>query len=226
MNKDITILVLDDEENILTSIQRLFMREEFGVAITSQYQEALEILKKENIKVVLSDQRMPHMSGVEFLTKVKEHNPDIVRILVTGQTDISAAQEAINSAQVHRFISKPWDNSALKDTVRQAICYHDLILENRKELASMREKIIALENLNRKLQAAEDSVKLHSGQELDSILASIQSTAELILSGVTGPVTDHQKGHLTQTVNDVKRLYQILERILDLATETQKARGE
>ncbi|MCK5493977.1 MAG: response regulator, partial [Candidatus Omnitrophica bacterium] len=84
MDKEINVLVLDDEVNILESFKRLFFKDEFGIFTTTNHQEAMDILEKERIKLVMSDQRMPKITGVEFLKQVKVKYPDVLRILITG----------------------------------------------------------------------------------------------------------------------------------------------
>src|SRR5690242_1746515 len=106
--KEINVLFLDDEENVLNSIRRIFTDELYGVAVARTHTEAMQILAREKIKVVLSDQRMPDISGVEFLHRVKVQYPHIVRILFTAYADLSAAEQAINISEVYRFINKPW----------------------------------------------------------------------------------------------------------------------
>lgn len=99
------VLFIDDEENILRSLTRLFMDEPYAVATTSDPKRALEIMAAENIKVIVSDQRMPQVTGVELLTRSKAVRPDAVRILFTGYADIQATQDAINKGEVYRLVS-------------------------------------------------------------------------------------------------------------------------
>src|SRR5689334_16203603 len=103
--KEINVLFLDDDQNVLNSIVRLFMDEPYGVVVANNSREALEILSREKIKVVLSDQRMPDITGIEFLHKVKTEHPDIVRILFTAYADLSATEAAINISEVYRFLN-------------------------------------------------------------------------------------------------------------------------
>src|SRR3989338_6089294 len=131
MPKEIQVLFLDDEESIIDGVQRLFMREPFGIFATIHVDKAREALAKEKIKVVVSDQRMPDISGVKFLREVKEKYPDVIRILFTGYTDFSAAEEAINLGEVYRFISKPWKTAELVSTIRQSIEHYDLVVSAR-----------------------------------------------------------------------------------------------
>jgi len=112
--KEVSVLFLDDDQKVLNSIIRIFNDEPYGVAFASNSVEAMSIIARENIKVVLSDQRMPDISGVEFLRQVKAQHPDIVRILFTAYADLSAAEQAINISEVYRFINKPWNPPELR----------------------------------------------------------------------------------------------------------------
>ena len=112
--KEISVLFLDDEQNVLNSIRRLFVDEAYGVAVAGNYEEAMGIMVREKIKVVLSDQRMPDIPGVEFLSRIKTQYPNAIRILFTAYADLSAAEQAINISEVYRFINKPWNPEELK----------------------------------------------------------------------------------------------------------------
>ena len=121
MPKEIQVLFLDDEESIIDGIQRLFIREPYEVFATTKVADARAALAKYKIKTVVSDYRMPDISGIQFLREVKEQYPDTVKILFTGYTDFSAAEEAINVGEVYRFISKPWKTAELLSTIRQCV---------------------------------------------------------------------------------------------------------
>ena len=99
MNKEVQALFIDDEESIVDGIQRLFIKEPYGVAATIDLEHARKILNQENIKVVVCDHRMPVMLGVKFLQEVKANHPDVVRILFTGYTDFPMVEEAINQGR-------------------------------------------------------------------------------------------------------------------------------
>ena len=179
MKREINVLVLDDEQNILESLQRLFFKEDFGIFTTTNYREALDVLGKEKIKLVLSDQRMAEITGVEFLKQVKAKYPDIIRVLITGHADIQAAEDAINVGEVYRFINKPWNSEELKGGVRQAINHYDLVIENRNLFEATKAKNEELEILNRKLKNMYEVQKEFTStvsHELRTPLASIKST--------------------------------------------------
>lgn len=115
----ISVLYVDDEQNNLLSFKAAFRRE-FEVHTAISGQEGLEIVKNEAIDVIITDQRMPNMTGVEFLQKVIPFAPDPMRILLTGYSDINAVVDAINKGEVYRYLTKPWDNDFLKTTIKQA----------------------------------------------------------------------------------------------------------
>jgi eukaryotic-like serine/threonine-protein kinase len=114
------VLFLDDDERILKSLKALF-RSRYDVLTTTEGQIALEYMRQGHVHVVVSDQRMPGMSGVEFLRKAKEVSPDTIRILLTGYSDLTAIVGSINDGEVFRFIDKPWDNQEIQETIGEAV---------------------------------------------------------------------------------------------------------
>ena len=118
------ILFVDDEENILRSVERIFLGDnvkDVRILKAKSAQEALQFIEKENIAVLVSDNLMPDMKGIELLSKVKEISPDTVRILMTAYADLPTAIDAINKGEVYRFIVKPWENSMLIEIVHDGI---------------------------------------------------------------------------------------------------------
>ncbi|MGY8832038.1 MAG: response regulator, partial [Pseudomonadales bacterium] len=108
-----------DEERILRSLALQFRRE-YEVLTESNPRRALERLKSENVQIIVSDQRMPQMSGAELLAQAREIAPDTLRILLTGYSDLDAAVEALNSGGIFRYLTKPWDQQEMAFTLRQA----------------------------------------------------------------------------------------------------------
>ncbi|MDP2226699.1 MAG: response regulator [Moraxellaceae bacterium] len=113
------VLLVDDEERILRSLG-LLLRMQYQVFATSDGFEALAILRREKIHVLISDQRMPVMSGSELLRQAREVSPDTVRILLTGYADADAALASVNEGEIFRYITKPWGPKELRDTIAQA----------------------------------------------------------------------------------------------------------
>lgn len=119
MSEPIRILFVDDEERILRSLAMQFRRE-YEVLTESDPRRALERLKSERVQIIVSDQRMPQMSGAELLAQAREIAPDTLRILLTGYSDLDAAVEALNSGGIFRYLTKPWDQQEMAFTLRQA----------------------------------------------------------------------------------------------------------
>lgn len=119
MTDKATVLFVDDEERILRSLKMLF-KSQYDVKITTDGNEAIEIVKNSKVHVIVSDQRMPIMPGVEVLRSVKEVSPNTMRLLLTGYSDWAAMVGSINEGEVFRFINKPWDNEDIKAIVAQA----------------------------------------------------------------------------------------------------------
>ncbi|MHB8668863.1 MAG: protein kinase domain-containing protein [Burkholderiales bacterium] len=114
------LLVVDDEERILTALKSIF-RLRYHVFATTDGNKALEFMKKYRMHVIISDQRMPIMPGVELLRRAREISPASVRILLTGYSDLASIVGSINDGEVYRFISKPWNNQELQQTVAEAV---------------------------------------------------------------------------------------------------------
>lgn len=151
------VLCVDDEVNILKALQRLFMDEEFEVLTASSGLAGVELLRdNDNIAVILSDQRMPEMSGVEFLEFAKEISPDAIRIVLTGYADIHAAVDAINRGGAYRYLAKPWDDKELLLTVQQAINFYKLKEENARFAKIIQTQNKELEDWNNELEAKVD----------------------------------------------------------------------
>jgi len=119
MNEPIRILFVDDEERILRSLALQFRRQ-YQVLTESDPRRALERLKSEKVHILVSDQRMPQMSGAELLAQAQQIAPDCLRILLTGYSDLDAAVEALNSGGIFRYLTKPWDPQEMAFTLRQA----------------------------------------------------------------------------------------------------------
>ncbi len=114
------VLFIDDEERILSALKSLF-RDRYHVFTTTDCQKALDFVSKYEMHVIVSDQRMPEMLGVEFLRRSREISPNSVRILLTGYSDLAAIVGSMNDGEVYRFISKPWDNTELRNTLGEAV---------------------------------------------------------------------------------------------------------
>lgn len=125
-----TVLCVDDETNILHTLKRLLRKENYALLTASSGKEGLDILSKNDVHLVISDQRMPEMSGTEFLAEIKEKYPDVIRIILTGYTEVDAITESINRGHIYKFFLKPWNDDNLKLEIRKALDQYDLIKAN------------------------------------------------------------------------------------------------
>ena len=149
-----TILLVDDEESIIKSLKRLFRKEGYDILSAISAQEAIKVLKefKKPVSLIISDQRMPEMSGVQFLEKAKELLPDAIRFLLTGYSDSEAIINAVNQGGIHRYINKPWNDNDLLLQVRWALEQYDLTMENKRLLLLTQEQNKRLNELNNGLE--------------------------------------------------------------------------
>lgn len=146
------LLFVDDEKHIINALTRLFRSPEYVVHSAESGKEGLEILEKNKIDVIISDMRMPEMSGDEFLEQVTERWPNTIRILLTGHADLKSTINAVNLGKIYFYVSKPWDDAQLKALVKQAAERIHLENDRRRleELTSKQKK--ALEQINEGLE--------------------------------------------------------------------------
>jgi DNA-binding NtrC family response regulator len=138
------VLFVDDEENILNSIKRGVLFEDFEPIFVLSGEEAIEVIENNDISVIVSDMKMPTMNGLDLLKKVKEISPDTIRIVLSGYNEIAQVLATINNLGVFKYISKPWnDDTDFLPAIREAIVYYNLKTEN----ANMKKQ---LEELNKK----------------------------------------------------------------------------
>lgn len=152
MQEPIKILCVDDEQNVLNSLKRLFLDEDYTILTATSGQDGLEILKQEHVHIVMSDYRMPGMNGVEFLKEVCAMSPDTVRIVLSGYADTASIVSAINDGQIYKFIPKPWNDDQLKVTISTAIERYFLFKKNMELTAELKEKNDELLRLNTELK--------------------------------------------------------------------------
>lgn len=163
-----TILLVDDEENILSSLKRLLRRDGYRILTASGGEAGLEILAANAVDVIISDQRMPNMTGVEFLRRVKTLYPDTVRLVLSGYTEFQSITDAINEGAIYKFLTKPWDDEQLRASILEAFRIKALADENRRlsdELLLANQQLrVVLDEKQRQLQR--DEVVLGIGQEI------------------------------------------------------------
>ena len=153
MNTRHTLLVVDDEPDVVKSVRDL-LRLEYKVLTATSAAEGHKLMEQEEVHIVMTDQRMPGTTGVEFLKDVRGDYPEAVRLLFTGYADIRAVIDAINAGNVYRYITKPWDPDELQTIIREAGERYDLIASNKRLMADLKEKNTELETANKDLAEA------------------------------------------------------------------------
>jgi CheY-like chemotaxis protein len=123
-DSQMTLLLVDDEPNILNAIKRLLRREGYRILCAESAAQGLDLLATHRVHVVISDQRMPVMTGTEFLSRVKDLYPDTVRLVLSGYSELESLTDAINKGAIYRYISKPWEDDKFKQDVTQAFRYY------------------------------------------------------------------------------------------------------
>ncbi len=151
-DEKIPILVVDDEQHVLTAIKRSLRKQPWIVLTATSGDEGLNILEQMPVQVTISDYLMKEMDGVEFLNRVKDRWPDVQRVMLTGQANPEAIERAINESEVYRFLNKPWNDSHLVVTIQECIGRLDLIISNRRYRAELAQRNQELTNINRDLE--------------------------------------------------------------------------
>jgi len=200
-----TLLLVDDEPNILASLKRLFRPDGYEILIANSGDEGLEILQTRQVDVIVSDQRMPLMTGVEFFRRAKSNYPDTIRIVLSGYTELQYITDAINEGSIYRFLTKPWDDQQLRDQVQGAFKYKELSDENRMlglriqtanhELATANRQLTeTLQAKNKQIYRDEISLDIARetlqsipipmmGVDEDGMIAFINSASEKLFEG-------------------------------------------
>lgn len=170
------LLLVDDEENILRSLVRLFRRDGYKIYTANSGKQGLEILAENDVGVILSDQRMPEMNGTEFLSRAKLTHPGSVRIVLSGYTDLSSITDAINDGDIYKFLTKPWEDDSLRENVQEAFRQYELVSENKRLNDEVR---IANDKLRKANEKLEKNVELQT-HYADINLRGLQIAQEVL----------------------------------------------
>ncbi|WP_457335820.1 EAL domain-containing protein [Rhizobacter sp. P5_C2] len=199
-----TLLLVDDEENIVSSLRRLFRRDGYNIVTAHSGAEGLQRLAEVNVDVIVSDQRMPGMTGVEFLRRAKELYPDTVRMVLSGYTELQSITDAVNEGAIYKFLTKPWDDERLRVHVAEAFRQKDMADENRRlarevhsanhELALVNERLEGLLTRQREQTSLEECRAANArsvlenvptpivGVDADGMIAFVNRDAQMLLS--------------------------------------------
>ncbi|WP_437641716.1 ATP-binding protein [Sorangium sp. So ce854] len=213
------LLIVDDERETLKALRRE-LRRDYEVLVAESAEEGYAILRERRVEVVLSDQRMPGMTGTEFYARVKADFPDTIRLLMTAYTDTNAAIQAINEGGVHRFIPKPWDPPGLAGILRDAFSQHARLGERERRLSGLTAQVEALDRENQGL--AEQNRRSHelvgiAAHDLRNPIAAIQWFSTMLLAGPAAASDDVQR-HVLKIRSNAEFTLQLLEDLLDVTT--------
>src|SRR5438270_1509825 len=142
-----SVLLVDDEPEILFSLRGL-LRREFELYTAESGAQALEILRQHPVQVIMTDQRMPQMSGTELLKRSQGECPEAIRIVFTGYADIKSVVDAINHGQIYRYLTKPWDPDELSAMLHEACAQYDRMTERRRLLLDVRDHLTRCQSAN------------------------------------------------------------------------------
>ena len=211
-----TILVVDDEPDVVKSIQDL-LRFDYKVLGATRATDGLRLLQEQPVHVVLTDQRMPEMTGVEFLRHLREKYPDTVRLLITGYADIRAVIDAINEGNVYRYITKPWEPEELQAVVREAAERFDLIAERKRLMDELKGKNDELERTNAELSRANELKAAFiqvASHELRTPLTILMGLTRL--AGSSAAQQQPVKGYLERIEQACKRLQHLVDQLVTM----------
>jgi signal transduction histidine kinase len=216
-----TLLVVDDEPEVLHSIHDL-MRIDYRVITCGSGARALDVLRSaEDVHVIMSDQRMPEMTGVELLRQVKAIRPETTRLLFTAYADIRTVIDAINQGHVFRYLAKPWEPEELQAIVRQAVEHHDLIVEKNRLVAELRATNAKLTEANR-LKGAFIEVASH---ELNTPVTVVLGMIELWKMSQSSDATSTERQWVDRIGAAAQRLARTVERMLKLVRSGEFGRS-
>lgn len=170
------LLLVDDEPNTLSALRRLFRREGYELLMAGSGREGLALLDEHEVGVIISDYRMPNMTGVEFLREVKTRFPDTLRIVLSGFTDLESVTSAVNEGAVYKFLTKPWNDDELRRVTREAFRLCELQRANRRLTDELSEANRELARFNQELERRVEEKTRH----LEIHAASLKVSQEML----------------------------------------------
>ncbi len=194
------ILCVDDEVSILKSMQRLLTSKEVRLMLATSGIEALELMKQHRVHLIISDMRMPQMTGAEFLAQAAKIQPDCYRILLTGYADLASTVEAVNLGRIHRYIQKPWQNADLLQQIDDGLEHFRLVRANKQLTATVARQLLEMKKLNSSL---EEKVNARTAQ----LKAALEKLQQML--------THQQRSH-----------HEILQVLYNLLSSTEHISGE
>jgi diguanylate cyclase (GGDEF)-like protein len=181
-----TLLLVDDEPSIVSSLKRLLRGDGYRILTANSGSEGLQLLAEHTVDLIVSDQRMPEMTGVEFLRKVRQLYPDTVRIVLSGYTELQTVTDAVNGGAIYKFLTKPWDDEQLRGHIQEAVAYGAMANENRLLTLEVRTANQKLAAVNRQLESvlARQRSDIEQGEiSLDIVHEALDNVPVPVLAG-------------------------------------------
>jgi len=205
---DSTILLVDDEQNVLSSLKRVLEEDGYKILTAKSGLEGLKLLENNpSIQIIISDQRMPNMTGAEFLAQVKKLYPQTIRIILSGYSDFDAVKDAINEGSIYKYLNKPWDNDLMLSMVKDAfLAYAN---KNKSKETIKKEAEAEVKRLQNEFLA-------NMSHEIRTPLNGIIGFAEILCNGVIDVKSPEHKECLQDILTSSKTLSQLLINVLDL----------
>lgn len=240
------VLCVDDETNVLRSMRRDLRDEPIEVLLVGGGREALDKLINTEVAVVVSDMKMPEMTGADFLSQVREIWPDAYRILLTGYADLETVTSAVNQGGIHRYLTKPWDKEILRSAVREGVDWNRLLKENARLQSELAKRNDELERLNESLeQKVLDRTKelevahrelsqseklstvgrLAAGVVHEALTPLTVAVASIDLAQMDGQLTDKTSNQLEMAQEGVQQAVRIMDNLRDFSRQGGRVRG-
>lgn len=213
-----TLLLVDDEENILSSLRRLLRRDGYTIVTASSGDEGLRRLAEHEIDVILSDQRMPGMTGVEFLHRAKALYPQTIRMVLSGYTELQSIIDAVNEGAIYKFLTKPWDDARLRGHVAEAFRQKELGDENQRLARQVETANADLASLNARLEQLLSQQRQHADmleasagsmrqlvEELPAAVAAVDPDGQIVF--VNREASDHLPGAMNWIGRNVREAW-------------------
>jgi response regulator RpfG family c-di-GMP phosphodiesterase len=220
-----TLLLVDDEPSVLSALRRLFRMHGYAIEQAPGGAEALALMAERDFDLVISDMRMPEMDGAAFLEQVRQRHPATVRILLTGYADIESTVAAINRGEIHRYLTKPWDDNDLLLVVSEALKRRDLEQQNQALMALTQQQNQALQDLNRTLEArvASRTAELEQiNQLLESAYEEVNRNFTMAITVFSGLLEMRQDG----IAGHSRRVGEIARRMAERLTRNERERRD
>jgi len=182
-SREHTLLLVDDEENIVAALRRLLRSEGWLVLSATSAEQALQLLARHEVDVILSDQRMPGMTGVELLRRARQLYPETIRLVLSGYTELQSITDAINEGAIYKFLAKPWDDEQLRAHLREAFALKEMADQNRRLGREVQAANRELAELNGRLQTLLSAQREQNEREVGS-----REAAQELLDAVPVPV--------------------------------------